>query len=452
MTSASEDYTRPVHPRRVHHVISDARTRRLVGWLLAGVVTAVVTGPEGRIGQPAYSVSHSLHPAHLFTCIGLALAVGVLAEVWLTYRAQVRKAIAPAQAEVRRAWDQRLVRSAFYLVVLILLIVLPDVLLGAYWQGVLVEQIGIYALLALGLNVVVGFAGLLDLGYIAFYAIGAYTTAYFTGTLPVSPPFTLNPFFVIPLAVGAAMLAGLILGAPTLRLRGDYLAIVTLGFGEIITILAVNMDSITNGARGAFGIPAFSLHLGPLHYTWGLTSLPYYYLLLIFGGLIFVLFRLLENSRVGRAWTALREDEVAAQACGIPPVKYKLMAFAIGASTSGFAGALYASKISYINPSSFTVSFSILVLVFVIFGGMGSLVGSVVGAAVLQTVFAYVRKNNTVDPADIYIYVGALLIVMMIFRPQGIVPSRRRAREIGLAEHGVGTADALAAPIGSPDS
>ncbi|MDQ1705595.1 MAG: branched-chain amino acid transport system permease protein, partial [Frankiaceae bacterium] len=156
----------------------------------------------------------------------------------------------------------------------------------------------------------------------------------------------------------------------------------------------------------------------------------------------------LENSRVGRAWTAIREDEVAAQACGIPPVKYKLLAFMIGASTSGFAGTLYASKIGYINPSSFTVSISILVLVLVIFGGMGSLIGSVVGAAVLQTVFAYVRKNNTIDPLDIYIYVGALLIVMMIFRPQGLVPSRRRAREIGLAEHGIGGADAMGAPAG----
>jgi branched-chain amino acid transport system permease protein len=450
--STVEDITRPVRLRHAHHLIRDGRSRRLAGWALGGVVIAIVTGPEGRIGQPTYSVSHALKPAHLFTCVGIALAVGILAEVWLRYRTRVREAVLPARVEVRRTWEQPLVRAAAYLVAVILLIVLPDVLLGQYWQGVLVEQIGIYALLALGLNVVVGFAGLLDLGYIAFYAIGAYTTAYFTHTLPVAPPFTLNPFFVIPLAVGAAMLAGLILGAPTLRLRGDYLAIVTLGFGEIITILAVNMDSFTNGARGAFGIPPFSLHLGPLNYDWGLTSLPYYYLLLVFGGIIFFLFRLLENSRVGRAWTAIREDEVAAQACGIPPVKYKLMAFAIGASTSGFAGVLYASKISYINPSSFTVSFSILVLVFVIFGGMGSLIGSIVGAAVLQTVFAYVRKNNTVDPADIYIYVGALLIVMMIFRPQGIVPSRRRAREIGLAEHGVGTADALAAPIGSPDA
>jgi branched-chain amino acid transport system permease protein len=253
------------------------------------------------------------------------------------------------------------------------------------------------------------------------------------------------------------MIAGLILGAPTLRLRGDYLAIVTLGFGEIITILAVNLGGITNGSRGAYGIPSFSINAGPVDYKWGLTSLPYYYLLLGFGVVMLGGFHLLEHSRVGRAWIAIREDEVAAQACGISPVRYKLMAFAIGASTSGFAGVLYASKIGFINPSSFTVNTSILILVLVIFGGMGSLPGSIVGAFAVQGFFAYVQKNDgapipytgvkiPIALEDIYIYVGALLIIMMIFRPQGIIPSRRRAREIGLAEHGLGAADALGAP------
>jgi branched-chain amino acid transport system permease protein len=353
---------------------------------------------------------------------------------------------------VRAVWSTKWVRYTVYGVLLVIAIFLPGQVFGEYWQEVIVTSIGIYALLAVGLNVVVGFAGLLDLGYIAFYAIGAYVTAYFTNTLPVHPPFTLNPFFVIPIAVAAAMLAGFILGAPTLRLRGDYLAIVTLGFGEIITILAVNLDSITNGARGAFGIPAFSIHLGPIHYQWGLDILPYYYLLLGIAVVILWLFHLLENSRVGRAWTAIREDEVAAQACGIPPVKYKLLAFAIGASTSGFAGALYASKNSFINPSIFTVNSSILVLVLVIFGGMGSLPGSIVGAVAVQGFFALVLKNNWFDPADVYMYVGAVLIMMMMFRPQGIIPSRRRAREIGMAEQGIGGADATGAPAGSPVS
>jgi branched-chain amino acid transport system permease protein len=339
-------------------------------------------------------------------------------------------------------------------VLLALAAVLPSQLFGQYWQENLVDTIGIYALLAVGLNVVVGYAGLLDLGYIAFYAIGAYTTAYFTGTLPVHPPFTLNPFFAFPFAVAAAMVAGLILGAPTLRLRGDYLAIVTLGFGEIINIVAQLLNSITNGARGAFGIPSLSIHIGGFHKDLGNgnINLNYYYLLLAITVIVLIAFHLLENSRVGRAWTAIREDEVAAQACGIAPVKYKLLAFAIGASTSGFAGVLYASKISYINPSNFTVVLSIQVLVLVILGGMGSLAGSIAGAVVFQGGFALAEKHTWIkDPSDIYIYVGAMLIVMMIFRPQGIIPSRRRAREIGMAEHGVGSADALAAPIGGPN-
>ena len=419
-----------------------------------------MTGPQGRVGQPGYSISQAMHPGHLFGSIGLALIAGVVVQLWTARPQQLRESITNARGEVRAVYARREVRYGFYLAIIVFLIVLPHIV-GAYWQEVLVDKIGIYALLAVGLNVVVGFAGLLDLGYIAFYAIGAYTAAYFTGALPVAPPFHLNEFFVLIFAVAAAMIAGLILGAPTLRLRGDYLAIVTLGFGEIITILAVNLDSVTNGSRGAPGIAGFSFHAFGINYDWGLSQIPYYYLLLALAMIVMLAFYMLENSRVGRAWTAIREDEVAAQACGIAPVKYKLMAFAIGASTSGFAGVLYAAKISFINPSSFTVTFSILVLVLVIFGGMGSLVGPVAGAAAFQWFFAYVQKHDgapipgtgakiPIHPEDIYLYVGAVLIVMMIFRPQGIVPSRRRAREIGLAEHGIGGADALAAPIGSP--
>ena len=426
--------------------------RRFVMFSLFGVVAAIVTGPQGRIGDATYSITHALYPGHLFLWIGIALIFWAVNAAWLATRRQVLTTTEGARQQVRNVWSMQTVRFGFYAVLLVLAAFLPGQLFGEYWQEVTVTSIGIYALLAIGLNVVVGFAGLLDLGYVAFYAIGAYTTAYFTGTLPVQPPFTLNPFFVLPIAVAAAMLAGFILGAPTLRLRGDYLAIVTLGFGEIITILAVNLDSVTNGSRGAFGIPAFTIHLGPIHYEWGLDILPYYYLLLGMVVVILFLFHLLENSRVGRAWTAIREDEVAAQACGIPPVKYKLLAFAIGASTSGFAGVLYASKNSFINPSIFTVNRSILVLVLVIFGGMGSLPGSIIGAVVVQGFFALVIKKNWFDPADIYMYVGAVLIIMMIFRPQGIIPSRRRAREIGLAEHGIGGADATGAPGGSPVS
>ena len=451
MTVAEAD-RRPGGPPRAREVLRHPQARRLVLWLVGGLLLAVITGPEGRLAEPSYAISHALRGVHLVKCLVVVVVAWAAALAWGRYGRTVRDAATSPRRVLTAASERRDVKYATYAALLAAAILVPPLLLNGYWQGVIVESIGIYALLAIGLNVVVGFAGLLDLGYIAFYAIGAYSTAYFTGTLPVRPPFTVNPFLAIPLATILAMVAGLILGAPTLRLRGDYLAIVTLGFGEIITILAVNLDSVTNGARGAFGIPSFNIHIGPVNYDWGLSNLPYYYLLLGFAVVILILFGLLENSRVGRAWTAVREDEVAAQAVGIPTVKYKLMAFAIGASTSGFAGVLYASKISYINPSSFTVSFSILVLVLVIFGGMGSLIGSVVGAAVVQAFFAYVREHNTFPPQDIYIYVGALLIIMMIFRPQGIVPSRRRAREIGLAEHGIGGADAMGAPSGSTTS
>src|SRR5665213_2806933 len=298
-------------------------------------------------------------------------------------------------------------------------IVGPTVL-NSFWQEVLVDQVGIFVLLAVGLNVVVGYAGLLDLGYIAFYAIGAYSAAYWTGALPVQPLFHLNPFYVIPMAILACVLAGVVLGVPTLRLRGDYLAIVTLGFGEIISIVATNLGSVTGGAQGVIGIPHFSVHVSSLHYKWGLSNLPYYYLLLAFVVIVLVAFRSLENSRVGRALAAIREDEVAAEASGVGVLKYKVLAFAIGASTSGFAGLLYASKISYITPGSFTVQLSILILVLVIFGGMGSLPGAIAGAAVLQWLQQLLRVHPLFgfQQPDLYMYLGALLVVTTILRQQ----------------------------------
>jgi branched-chain amino acid transport system permease protein len=424
--------------------------RRLVSCLLGGLMLAIITGPEGREGKPTYAITHALRPGRLIICLLIGLAVWALLTTSNRYGAAARAQTGSVRERVRGLYAIRPVRYSWYAFLLALAILLPTQL-GGFWQEVLVDQIGIFALLAIGLNVVVGFAGLLDLGYIAFYAIGAYVTAYFTNTLPVHPPFTLNPFFVIPLAVAGAMLAGAVLGAPTLRLRGDYLAIVTLGFGEIVQISAVNLDSVTNGSRGAFGIPPFSVHVGSFHYSWALKNLPYYYLLLTFTVLILILFRLLEDSRVGRAWTAIREDEVAAQACGIPTVKYKLMAFMIGASTSGFAGTLYASKITFFNPANFALTLSILVLAMVVFGGMGSLWGAIVGAAVLQWFPQFLEKHPFIPPEDKYVYFGALLIIMMIFRPQGVIPSRRRAREIGLSEEGIGSADALGATPGGPD-
>ncbi len=298
------------------------------------------------------------------------------------------------------------------------------------WQNVLVGQIGVYLLLAVGLNVVVGWAGLLDLGYIAFYEIGAYSTAYFVGALPVKPPSWLHmpAFAAIPLAVIACLIAGVLLGAPTLRLRGDYLAIVTLGFGEIIQIVAVNNPGGFTGGPVGPTIPHPTLNLGFLKVTFGQDNLPYWYLLLIITSILVVLFYRLEASRVGRAWAAIREDEVAAQASGVNTMRIKLLAFAIGASTSGLAGWFFSTQVGYFDPSLFTLQASILIVAYVVFGGMGSLVGAMAGAAVLTWLPQFLKSQ--VPQADRQMWVGALVLAMMIFRPAGLLPAKRRAAEL----------------------
>jgi branched-chain amino acid transport system permease protein len=430
--------------------------RRMLSLLLVGLAVALMTGPSGNRDHPTDGFKGSwLHP-RVFVFLGAAAAIGVLMTLYDRSKGAggsnpLAPVIAPITSIRDRMTTQPLLRYGIYAAILAFAIFYPQTL-TPFWQRVLVDQIGIYVLLALGLNIVVGLAGLLDLGYIAFFAIGSYTTAYFTGKLPVTPPFTLNPFEVVPIAILATLIAGVLLGGPTLRLRGDYLAIVTLGFGEIVRILALNGDgffghNVTNGPRGAVGIPHPSIHALGINYDWTLASLPYYYLLLVLVIVLLIAFNRLENSRVGRAWTAIREDEVAAAASGVPTVKYKLMAFAIGASTSGFAGVLYASKVGFISPDNFLLLFSLLVVTMVIFGGMGSLPGVVLGAAVLQWLPQLLRGK--VPPEDRYIYFGALLILMMIFRPQGLLPSRRRSREIKLAEEGLGGADSLGATPGT---
>jgi branched-chain amino acid transport system permease protein len=418
-----------------------SEVRRAVSLFALLAATAVITGPDGSQDHPYAGLRGSLLASRAipFYVVGLALAAVALfgGRVRLPGGDRVTELRGRVKGVAVPAWTRwvGLIALAF------LLLYYPTTL-APFWQTVLVDQMGIFALLAVGLNVVVGFAGLLDLGYIAFFAIGAYSTAYWTDKLPVHPPVTLNPFLVMPIAVLTAIIAGVILGAPTLRLRGDYLAIVTLGFGEIVRITAVNSDHYTNGPQGAFGIPHFSA----FGYHWTLDSLPYYYLLLVVTGLIVFFFRRLDNSRVGRAWAAIREDEVAAAATGIPTLRFKLLAFAIGASTSGFAGVIYASKVGFVSPDNFPLLLSILVLTMVIFGGMGNIYGVILGAAVLGWLPNLLR--DYVPAPDRFIYFGALLIAMMIFRPQGLIPSRRRAREISMAEHGIGAADSMSTSPG----
>ena len=428
--------------RQARRILDDGRLRRLAACLLAAVVFALMTGPSGSLTDPVAGFKGALFDSRLWIFLGLGLLL------WLIL--VVHEKVAPA---ARRLTDvvmsapvvrDRRARYSFYVALLAFAILLPNLITNA-WKEITVDEIGVYVLLAIGLNVVVGFAGLLDLGYIAFYAVGAYSCAYWTGSLGIQPPHIFNPFVSIILAVVAAMLAGVVLGMPTLRLRGDYLAIVTLGFGEIVKIYAVNLGSVTGGSQGPPNpVPHFSINAVGVRYQWKIDNTPYYYLLLGFVVVILVVFHLLENSRVGRAWTAIREDEVAAQASGINTYKYKLLAFAIGASTSGFAGVLFASKIQTFTPNSFDVTLSILVLVLVIFGGMGSLAGAVVGAAVIQwapnALRTYIKKE------DLFVYLGAILVVMMIYRPQGMVPSRRRSRELAMAEEGLTSADAVETP------
>ncbi len=429
--------------------------RRLFSILAAVAVLELMTGPPGNTLTPMAGIDGSFAESSpffgLFTTqrwvvfLFIALVAYGVWSSWLSRGDRIKASVSRALATPRTVAKRRPVRWGLYAALLVVAVLLPHIITDPFWQAAMVEQISVYVLLAMGLNVVVGFAGLLDLGFVAFYAIGAYTTAWVTGSLPTAAPFGIhfNNFYAIPIAIALAMGAGIILGAPTLRLRGDYLAIVTLGFGEIITIFANNLYGITGGSQGTKQIPHFSLHLGPLKYIWGLTPVPYYYLTIVFVVLFFIGFRLLEHSRVGRSWTAIREDEVAAESVGINPLKYKVMAFAIGASTAGFAGVVTASQSNSIFPSSFTIQFSINILVLVIFGGMGSIAGVVLGAIVIQTGSMYLLHSppSGYQPQDLYIYLGAILMVMMIFRPVGLLPSRRRRREIGLSEAGEGHMD-----------
>ncbi|MBV9043010.1 MAG: branched-chain amino acid ABC transporter permease, partial [Acidimicrobiia bacterium] len=317
--------------------------------------------------------------------------------------------------------------------------------LSNYWQSVLFFPVGIYIVLALGLNIVVGFAGLLDLGYVAFYAVGAYTTAKLTTSAHWSAWQT------IPVAIALCMLAGVVLGAPTLRLRGDYLAIVTLGFGEIVRIVAQNTTSL-GAARGITDIPHPS-SLGNVHFKF--DALPYYYLALAAIVLAIVVSVRLTHSRVGRGWDAIREDEDAAEAMGVPSFKMKLWAFAVGAATGALGGWLYASKVSYINPDNFPFFFSVIVLAAVVLGGMGSIPGVMAGAFAIAFIPEYLRNaaaGSTItrwlnditgghahDVTEYRVLLfGAALVLMMIFRPQGLLPSRQRAAELAEAGEGGG--------------
>ena len=310
----------------------------------------------------------------------------------------------------------------------------------------------LYVMLALGLNIVVGFAGLLDLGYIAFYAVGAYVWA-----LLASPHFDLHlPFWIIiPLGVAVAALAGMALGFPVLKLRGDYLAIVTLGFGEIIRIFMNNMDApvnITNGPQGINRIDTFqigSMAFGKPETIFGFRITgpeKYYYLLIALVLLVMFICIRLQNSRIGRAWEAVREDEIAAKAMGINTRNIKLLAFGMGASFGGLAGCLFASMQGFVSPESFGLGESITILCMVVLGGMGHVPGVVAGALLLAVFPEILRSavvplqqaifgDVVVDPDAIRMLLfGVALVTVMIYRPEGLWPSAVRKRELNASK------------------
>lgn len=320
---------------------------------------------------------------------------------------------------VERMLGSRAFRPTINVLLLLALFLVP-LQLSQFWNYTL-GTVGIYVLLGLGLNIVVGLSGLLDLGYVAFFAIGAYTVALLTAP---APHHLLWSFWVaLPIGVILAGFAGVVLGVPVLRMRGDYLAIVTLGFGEIIRILSKSdlLTSFTGGPKGIQNVGGPGALLGFLSNE--LNEL-YLIILLIFLA-IFMTLRL-QHSRVGRAWEAMREDETVAGAMGINTLQHKLMAFGIGAAFAGLGGVLFASRNQFTGPEDFNLMVSINVLAVVIVGGMGSIPGVIAGAFVLKGIPEILREMENYR----IILFGALLVIMMLLRPEGLFPSTRRKMEV----------------------
>ena len=355
------------------------------------------------------------------SAVVLLVAAAIGSWLWSTRRAGI---VASYQAMPRQ--NRQTAKIAGFAVVALIVILLPAVM-GPFLSDV-ATTVGIFILLGLGLNIVVGFAGLLDLGYVAFYALGMYSVAVLTS--PVSPAFhpELNFWVALPIVMLIGAAVGLIVGAPVLRLRGDYLAIVTLGFGEIARILFLSewMTPYVGGANGIQGIPPPSI-LGIIFRDQpGSAPGGVYYPLLAAIGIAAVVAWSLYNSRVGRAWAAMREDETVAEATGINTTVYKLMAFAMGAVFGSVAGAFYAAKIGVVFPQNLDILISINALALIILGGMGSIVGVFLGALVLVGLPGLLREFAQYQ----LLIFGAVLVAMMLFRPEGLIPNRSRRAEL----------------------
>ena len=345
----------------------------------------------------------------------------VLASKAAKHKKEKEKELAGILPKPKSDWQQRLLSEPrifvpVLAVILTILLIFPQVL-STYQINIMITAL-MYVVLGLGLNIVVGVAGLLDLGYVAFYAVGAYSYAL------LNLHFGLGFWVALPLGGALAALFGILLGFPVLRLRGDYLAIVTLGFGEIIRLILENWSDFSRGPSGISNIPRpgfFGMEMNLNH------SIDYLYYLMI-AMVIFTIFVVnrLQNSRIGRAWFALREDEIACQAMGIDKTRTKLTAFSLGAFWAGMVGVIFAAKTTFVNPASFTFLESAIILCIVVLGGMGSIIGVIIAAIILMLLPEYLRAFSDYR----MLVFGATLVIMMVFRPQGIISTVRRTYRI----------------------
>jgi branched-chain amino acid transport system permease protein len=401
----------------------DERWRKPVGMALLWVIVfglleaLVVTLIDGIDIDPMIDVLYA--PGGGLTIVGAVLVAAAFFALywWLGRDRTSLRARFEGLPETRR----RRVSIGALAALIVVLIILPRIL-GVFLSQV-IDVAGIFLLMALGLNIVVGFAGLLDLGYVAFFAVGAYTTAVLTS--PSSEVFApeLTFWLAIPFVVLAAAVAGMLVGTPVIRMRGDYLAIVTLGFGEIARLLFLSewLTPVFGGAQGIINIP--NIVIGPVEV---LGPQMFFYAVFGFALIAAYVSYAVQDSRIGRAWMAMREDEVVAEAMGVNIVSAKLSAFIIGAILAGFGGALFATNIGSIFPHSFNIIVSITVLVVIIIGGLGSIPGVVVGSMVLVGLPELLREFENFR----FLIYGALLIFMMLNRPEGFIPSGRRAQEL----------------------
>jgi branched-chain amino acid transport system permease protein len=401
--------------------LSPALIRRVLivslGSLVGAGVLQDLLRPTFALWGPLSIVNEWLFTANGLTyygAIGLFVLIAAFFTLWVQKANAIRYGIGRLSPKRRRV-----LKNTTLLLLFIILLTLPQVL-GLFLSEVL-TIVGLYVLLGLGLNIVVGFAGLLDLGYVAFFAIGAYTVAVLTS--PELGFFNLSFWGALPFAIVMGVLSGVLLGIPVLKMRGDYLAIATLGFGEIIRILVLSdfLRPWLGGAQGIGRIP--KAHLNSIEFA---TPQQIYYLILAGCLLVGFISWRLRDSRLGRAWMAVREDEDVAQALGINLVSTKLMAFATGAAFSALSGAIFASKLGSVYPHSFNVMISINILCLIIVGGMGSIPGVLVGAIALVGLPELLREFAEYR---LFVY-GAALVAMMLLRPEGLWPETVRRREL----------------------